>query len=333
MTHSTHLGVLGGTFDHLHLGHQHFIFTAINQVDRLLIGLTQTNLSPTKSYVHSIESFDTRLANLQTLLDEHHLLHKAEIIPIDDIYGPTLTNKLIKTIFVTDSTRHNAQIINDRRQLNGLAPLQIITIPYLSGDDQQIISSSRIRAGEIDFFGRSYSKFFLSHEASTLSSSLRKTLKQPLGIIFQDASKLISSILPDNYVISVGDVVTINLIKANFSPTLSLVDYSTRRKRLSDDLIVKYFPSIDAEISNPPGTINPQIADLLGSSLARYAATHKSQVIHVEGEEDLLALPAMLLAPLNSYVVYGQYEVGMCLVKITPEIKELAKHYLAKFNA
>jgi len=62
------------------------------------------------------------------------------------------------------------------------------------------------------------------------------------------------------------------------------------------------------------------------------AISHSTpQIILVDGEEDLLALPTMLLAPLDTYVVYGQYNLGMVVVRITEEIKSLARNLLTQF--
>ncbi|MDI6805914.1 MAG: DUF359 domain-containing protein, partial [Candidatus Bathyarchaeia archaeon] len=41
----------------------------------------------------------------------------------------------------------------------------------------------------------------------------------------------------------------------------------------------------------------------------------------VDGEEDLLTLIAVLYAPQNSFVVYGQPYEGIVVVKVTPEKK------------
>ena len=41
----------------------------------------------------------------------------------------------------------------------------------------------------------------------------------------------------------------------------------------------------------------------------------------VDGEEDLLVLPACIHAPENAIVMYGQPHEGLVLVKVTPEIR------------
>ncbi|MGA8855944.1 MAG: DUF359 domain-containing protein [Candidatus Bathyarchaeia archaeon] len=47
-----------------------------------------------------------------------------------------------------------------------------------------------------------------------------------------------------------------------------------------------------------------------------------NSVVVVDGEEDLLTLPAILSSPDKSLVVYGQPSVGIVLVRVTPEKKK-----------
>jgi uncharacterized protein (UPF0218 family) len=48
----------------------------------------------------------------------------------------------------------------------------------------------------------------------------------------------------------------------------------------------------------------------------------------VDGEEDLLTLVAVLYAPENAVVVYGQPYEGIVLVKVSPEKKAEALEFL-----
>ena len=48
----------------------------------------------------------------------------------------------------------------------------------------------------------------------------------------------------------------------------------------------------------------------------------------VNGEEDLLVLPACIHAPKNSVILYGQPNKGLVLVQITTEIRNKAQTLL-----
>ena len=50
--------------------------------------------------------------------------------------------------------------------------------------------------------------------------------------------------------------------------------------------------------------------------------------IVVEGEEDLLTLIAVLYAPENSFVIYGQPHSGVVVVKVTGQKKRQVQEFL-----
>jgi len=52
----------------------------------------------------------------------------------------------------------------------------------------------------------------------------------------------------------------------------------------------------------------------------------------IKGEEDLLTLPAILLAPLGAIVIYGQKDVGAVVVEVTEEIKQKISNIINQFT-
>ena len=74
-------------------------------------------------------------------------------------------------------------------------------------------------------------------------------------------------------------------------------------------------------VVNPAGTISQESWQAIKNALKQEAAT-----VIVEGEEDLLALPAILEAQLNALIVYGQPSQGIVIVEVTSQRKaKLAK--------
>jgi uncharacterized protein (UPF0218 family) len=71
---------------------------------------------------------------------------------------------------------------------------------------------------------------------------------------------------------------------------------------------------------------------LLKNALTRFYSEHIKQSLVIQGEEDLLTLPAILLAPLNSFVFYGQYKTGMICVTVTEEKKNEIVGIIKKFR-
>lgn len=68
--------------------------------------------------------------------------------------------------------------------------------------------------------------------------------------------------------------------------------------------------------TNRAGTIDISSWQAVSEAIKTANAT-----IVVKGEEDLLALGAIALAPLNSFVVYGQPRVGIVLVLVDNRIR------------
>jgi pantetheine-phosphate adenylyltransferase len=332
MSYTYNSAILGGTFDHFHSGHEKFIDIAFRESQDLTIGIVKQFITTNKYRAEGIEKYSTRLSNLRSYLKKRNVESRAKIISISDIYGTSLTDKNIEAIFVTDSTKSNAEIINIKRRELGLTPLAVVIVPFELSDDGNIISSSRIRQGEIDRKGRSYRQFFLQQKSYLLPNHLRESLKHPLGRVVSSTQELQKLLPPTSSVISIGDIVSLGLKDIGFLTSVSIIDYKTRRVEIKTEVIKRCFPIINQEITNPAGVINTEIANILSSSLAEFQKTKVTQVIAVDGEEDLLALPSMLLSPLGTYIVYGQYEVGIILLEVTEQIKSIAKKYLKQFN-
>ena len=77
-------------------------------------------------------------------------------------------------------------------------------------------------------------------------------------------------------------------------------------------------------VDNPQGTITYQAIMAIKEALERDEHTD----IVVRGEEDLLTLIAVLYAPENALVVYGQPYCGIVVVKVNSERKAQAQKFL-----
>jgi hypothetical protein len=81
-------------------------------------------------------------------------------------------------------------------------------------------------------------------------------------------------------------------------------------------------------VNNPAAQITPQSIDVL-----KRAFTLQPPVrLMINGEEDLLVIPACIFAPENSIVLYGQPNQGLVIVKITPEIRNKTQRLLDSMN-
>jgi len=151
----------------------------------------------------------------------------------------------------------------------------------------------------------------------TLTPELRLKLKRPLGTLIrgsfaetiQEFRNFLEKEEPTR-VISVGDTVSKTLINNNIIPDLTILDNKTMRRRAKP---VSFMTEKSIEVTNPPATITSEAISAIQNSLE----TNKRTKITVAGEEDLLTLIAIIYAPENAIVVYGQPYEGIVVVKAT----------------
>lgn len=326
--------ILGGTFDHFHKGHAWFINQAFSIGKRVTIGLTQKNLHKNKCLSKTIESYSIRRNSLLDYLTKNKWEKKTKIIPISDIYGTTLIDKDIDAIIVSKATYNNAVKINKKRKEKQYPKLKIVLAPNILGNDKKIITSKRIRKGEINKDGYNYFSLFNNNNKLILPYLLRKTLKVPIGKIVKDKKifEIIKKTKPI-ITIAIGDIVSKILIENKIIPDISIVDFKTRRKKIKmqDNLITTNY-SIIKKCNNPAGTISKESALTIKNALNSFLETKKKQAVIIKGEEDLTALPSILFAPLNSLVLYGQHNLGTVLVYINQEKKNEVLKILKQFD-
>ena len=147
--------VCGGTFDHLHKGHKEFLRFIFSVSSKAVIGLTSDKYIKDHKVYDGIFSYEDRKQELESFLKSESFLTKSIIVPIDNLYGPTLQSKLpIEAIIVSKETKKGAEEINLKRKKLGLSPLKIIIAPFVKGEDDKIISSLAIRKGIINREGK-----------------------------------------------------------------------------------------------------------------------------------------------------------------------------------
>jgi len=116
-------------------------------------------------------------------------------------------------------------------------------------------------------------------------------------------------------IISVGDYCSSAL-----PCQVKIFDGKIRRKKTKKKI------NFSLTCSNPAGTIQPECWDILKKAIAG------EKNVFVKGEEDLLVIPAVLMAPLGAAVVYGCPKKGVCLIDVTSEAKKSFKELLKKFK-
>ncbi len=155
--------VVGGTFDRLHLGHKALLRKAFEVGRKVYIGLTSDEMIRDKSYSEKILPYDLRLRDLLKFLDVNGY-RDYRIIKIQTAIGFADSIRSLEAIVVSEETFKGALIVNRARLEKGLRPLAIIKIPLIRSYIGSRISSTLIRAGLIDTFGRPANRADKTHE-------------------------------------------------------------------------------------------------------------------------------------------------------------------------
>lgn len=116
-------------------------------------------------------------------------------------------------------------------------------------------------------------------------------------------------------VISVGDIVTQHMIDFGLSLNVVVVDNKTMRKPIQP---INMITDHKLSAKNPPGSITEESWAAIRQAFEQNGQTK----VIIDGEEDLLALVAVLSAPTNAFVVYGQPNAGIVVVKVTEEARK-----------
>ena len=161
-----------------------------------------------------------------------------------------------------------------------------------------------------------------------VTPELRAKFKEPFGMLIRGSfaetmdkmAEMVEREKPPK-IISVGDTVSRNLYERQMNLQLSITDNKRRRKEIKPTI----FASMRiVKVINPQGTITEEAIAAVRQALEGEERVH----IIVDGEEDLLTIVAVLYAPEQSFVVYGQPFEGIVVVKVTSEKKAAAEEFL-----
>ncbi len=331
--------VCGGTFDRFHVGHKTLLQKCFEIGKKVTIGVTSQEMALQKLKSERIQSWSTRRNSVYRYLAS--IGKKAEIVKLHDIYGPTVLDCSIDAIVVTSETKTGADMINNKRLKIGMKPLSIILVDMQKGTDKHIISSTRIRKGLINRGGNSYLKLLFSRKLFILPKSLIPLLRMPLGRSFRSVTEFLFTIRQkshelaspngDTLWITVGDVVTYEFQKAGFLPQFSVIDKKTLRKALKQEYLQKIIQKDCLYALNEKGTISSHAIIMLNQIINLEHKRAIKQLI-INGEEDLLVLPVVLLLPLGAYVFYGVKDKGIVAIMVTEKVKEKVYNLLKLFD-
>ena len=140
---------LGGTFDRIHIGHERLLKIAFEVGEEVIIGLTSDTKAKRGRVNEKLSSFKNRYTNLENYLSKK-FDNNFSIVKLNDDWGPGALDEDLDAIIVSEETEKVASELNKKRALEGLNPLDIVTVSLILDKKGEKISSTRIRNSEID---------------------------------------------------------------------------------------------------------------------------------------------------------------------------------------
>ncbi|KAK0273690.1 hypothetical protein LTR35_012127 [Friedmanniomyces endolithicus] len=164
---------VGGTFDHLHIGHKLLLTMTVFAVDETVeddrtersvtIGITGDQLLINKKHAEVLESWPDRQEAVRAFLDS--LLNFTSSPPsittrddagpngisvdlhypnnltvkcteIQDPFGPTITDERISALIISGETRSGGKAVNDKRKEKGWLELEVFEVDVLDAEEE-----------------------------------------------------------------------------------------------------------------------------------------------------------------------------------------------------
>jgi len=164
---------VGGTFDHLHIGHKLLLTMTVFAVDETVeddrtersatIGITGDQLLINKKHAEVLESWPDRQEAVRAFLDS--LLNFTSSPPsittrddagpngisvdlhypnnltvkcteIQDPFGPTITDEQISALIISGETRSGGKAVNDKRKEKGWQELEVFEVDVLDAEEE-----------------------------------------------------------------------------------------------------------------------------------------------------------------------------------------------------
>lgn len=157
-----------------------------------------------------------------------------------------------------------------------------------------------------------------------LTTELRERLKEPIGRLVEgspedniEKMKCIVEEIKPVAVAVVGDVVSSMAVAADIPVKIYVADGRIMRSLAGLDIAKAKNIDIVLRARNPPGLITEECIEVL-----RRAVEYNGSVwVWIDGEEDLMVIPLVILMPIGSLIMYGQPNRGFVAVYVDEEKK------------
>jgi len=161
---------------------------------------------------------------------------------------------------------------------------------------------------------------------------LRRELKAPLGMLikgsFDQTAKKVAELIKKKKpikLIAVGDRVSRTMIHNGIPVDVVIIDYKIMRRSV---VPLRFNAERTFKARNPAGTLTREAWNAVEAAVK---SSGRSKVI-IEGEEDLLTLVAVLSAPNESMIFYGQPREGIVVLEVNKELKRVIRGIIERME-
>lgn len=142
---------LGGTFEPFHAGHEALLSAAADGASEVFVGITDGPLAHREG--RQVSPWKDRAARVESYLRSAGYKGKVVTRELTDPVGPAATGAY-DAIAASPETVRGAEAINAARVASSLAPLRLLRVPHVLGEDLLPISGTAVAEGRIDAHGK-----------------------------------------------------------------------------------------------------------------------------------------------------------------------------------
>jgi len=118
---------------------------------KVIIGVTDDNLLVNKANKHLLEPLTRRIGRVRSFLTLFKPSLEYDIVPIQDVYGPTAVDPNIQGLVVSKETLSGGTAVDKKRKELGFPTLEIFVIEVISAkdvaldsDDPELLKKTKI---------------------------------------------------------------------------------------------------------------------------------------------------------------------------------------------